>query len=242
MTASTARRDLGVAAAVVAWVGLVLVLDQGASRGQQDLLGVATWLVLLGLLRGESRTVRTQVGVVVAFATVIELVFSGWLGVYDYRLGNVPQFVFPGHGLVYLGALALGRSTWARRHARPFVAAAVGFTGAWALWGLLLADRQDVLGAFWFVCLLGFFRFGRNPLLYASAVVVVSYLELLGTGLGTWTWDLHSPTGLVSMGNPPSGIAGGYGWFDTAALAATPWLEKRFARRGTRAAVAASEP
>ena len=54
--------------------------------------------------------------------------------------------------------------------------------GAYALWGLSpLAPRPDVLGAFWFACLLGFLALGRSRLLYVGAFVVVTYLELLGT-------------------------------------------------------------
>ena len=50
----------------------------------------------------------------------------------------------------------------------------------------------------------------------------MTYLELLGTWLGTWAWQTHDPTGLVAIGNPPSGAAGGYGWFDLAAVLAGP--------------------
>lgn len=217
-------RDLGVALLVAVWVPLVLGLDTGASLAGQRLLGLGTWLLLIAVLAGEARPTRLQVAVVVAFATLVEYVFADALGVYVYRLGNVPAFVPPGHGLVYLAALCLGRSAWAQRHARAFLATALAVCGAWAVWGLLIAPRLDVLGAFWFGCLLAFARRGRSPLLYAGAVVVVSYLELIGTGLGTWTWQLTDPTGLVAIGNPPSGIAGGYAWFDAAALALTPRL------------------
>ena len=209
---------------VAAWVAVVLGLDTGASLGQQRLLGGVTWLLLGALLAGQSRTTRMQVAVVVVFASVVEYVFAGWLGVYVYRLGNVPWFVPPGHGLVYLAALCLGRSAWAHRHERAVLRIALGLCGLWALWGVTLSPRPDVLGAFWFGCLLVFARYGRSPLLYAGAFLVVSYLELVGTSLGTWAWQAHDPTGLISIGNPPSGIAGGYAWFDAAALALTPWL------------------
>ena len=52
--------------------------------------------------------------------------------------------------------------------------------------------------------------------------MAVSWLEIAGTHLGTWAWGTHDPTGWVSIGNPPSGAAGGYGWFDLAALLAAP--------------------
>lgn len=209
---------------IAGWVLVVLGLDTGASLAGQRLLGVGTWLCLLLALRGESRATRVQVGVVVAYATVIEYVFADWLGVYVYRLENVPAFVPPGHGLVYLAALALGRSTWAHRHSRRLITGTLLAGGAWALWGVTLAGRPDALGAFWFGCLLLFAWKGKSPLLYAGAFLVVSYLEIVGTSLGIWQWQPRDPTGLVTIGNPPSGIAGGYAFFDAAALYLAPRL------------------
>jgi hypothetical protein len=223
---------------VVVWVAVVLGLDSGASLTQQRLLGLGTWLLLLLVLHRESRATRVQVGVVVAFASLIEYVFAGWLGVYVYRLGNVPAFVPPGHGLVYLAALAVGRSAWAHR-TTWLLPAALTACGAWAVWGLTLSPTLDVLGAFWFGCLLVFARYGRSPLLYAGAFLIVSYLEIVGTSLGIWAWQPHDPTtGLIAVGNPPSGIAGGYAWFDAAALALTPRLLRWWdVRRRLRASV-----
>jgi uncharacterized SAM-binding protein YcdF (DUF218 family) len=210
---------------------LVLGLDTGASLTQQRLLGAGTWLLLIGALRAEGRATRIQVGIVVLYATVVEYVFAGWLGVYVYRLENVPAFVPPGHGLVYLAALALGRSAFAHRHAREVIAATVVLCGGWALWGLLLSGRPDLLGALWFGCLLVFLARGKSPLVYCGAFLVTSYLELYGTGLGTWAWQPHDPTGLLTIGNPPSGIAGGYCFFDAAALWLTPRILARYSAR-----------
>ena len=234
----TPDRDLAVPGVVAVWVLAVLGADAGASLLQQRLLGAVTWLLLLGLLVRETRETRGQVAVVVAFASVIEYVFAGQLEVYVYRLGNVPSFVPPGHGLVYLAALCLGRNAFAHRHERAFLRTTLVLCGAWAVWGLLLSPRPDVLGAFWFGCLLVFHRWGKSPLLYAGAFLVVSYLEIVGTSLGTWTWQPYDPTGLISIGNPPSGIAGGYAWFDAAALAASPWLMRRFPGRSAPAELA----
>ena len=224
-------RDGALVCGVAVWVLVVLGLDTGASLHQQRLLGVVTWLVLLLALRGEVRATRVQVAVVVAYATLVEYVFADALGVYVYRLENVPAFVPPGHGLVYLAAFAIGRSAWAHRHARGLLTTALALCGAWALWGVTLSPQPDALGAFWFGCLLLFAWKGRSPLLYAGAFFVVSYLEVVGTSLGTWQWQTTDPTGLVSIGNPPSGIAGGYAWFDAAALYLTPralrWWDQR---------------
>jgi len=218
------RADLLLAGAVFAWITAVLLLDLAAGIWLQRLLGGLTWAFLLALLRRETPLVRAQVAVVVAFATAVEYTFSPLLEVYVYRLDNVPSFVPPGHGLVYLCALAIGRAAVVRRHGPVLVAVAVAAGGGYALWGLVGPDRLDVLGAFWYLCLLGFLRWGPSRLLYVGALVVVTYLEVVGTALGVWEWQPHDPTGIVAIGNPPSGAAGGYGWFDLAALLAAPAL------------------
>jgi hypothetical protein len=233
--------------AVLAWIPLVLLLDRDATMTQQRLLGVGTWLLLLLLLRRESARTRAQVAVVVIFATLVEYCFAGWLGVYVYRLHDVPWFVPPGHGLVYLGALAIGRSDVVRRHARVLIPATLVIAGGYAVWGLFLSGRTDVLGAFWFACLALFLLRGKNPLVFVGAFFVVTYLELLGTGLGTWTWQVRDPiVGLVAMGNPPSGAAGGYGFFDAAALWLAPkielFVERRLPRRKQREHVGVQPP
>ena len=79
--------------------------------------------------------------------------------------------------------------------------AVVVMGGAYAIGGLVVGSRVDVLGAFWFVCLLGFLRWGPSRPLYVGAFLVVSYLEILGTSLGTWEWQAHDPTGLCRIGN-----------------------------------------
>jgi len=126
---------------------------------------------------------------------------------------------------VYLAALALGRTALMRAWRRPLVALTVLVGGAWAASGLLglLGGRHDVLGAFWFACLLAFLAWGPNRGLYVGAFAVVSYLELAGTALGTWAWAPSDPVlHMIGQGNPPSGAAGGYGWFDLYALLLAP--------------------
>jgi hypothetical protein len=206
------------------WITVVLLIDSSSTLMTQRILGLATWCVLGVVLARESRLVRAQTLVVVAFASLVEYTFSPLLGVYLYRFTNVPAYVPPGHGLVYLAALCIGRSAFVQARARVLMVSVLTVGGCWAAYGVVLAHRSDALGAFWFLCLAGFLLWGPSRGLYIGAFVVVSYLELVGTSLGTWTWQTHDPTGLVSIGNPPSGAAGGYGWFDLAALTLAPSL------------------
>ena len=220
------------------WVPLVLLLDRGATLSEQRALGIGTWVLLVVLLRRETLLVRAQVAVVVVFATAVEYTFSPLLEVYVYRLDNVPAFVPPGHGLVYLCALALGRSEWLLHRLRLWVTVTLVAGGAYAGWGLFVAERRDVLGAFWFACLVGFLAvrpLHRSRGLYVGAFAIVTYLEILGTWWDTWNWQPYDPTGIVAIGNPPSGAAGGYGWFDLAAVLAAPALVRAWTRLRTPA-------
>ena len=194
------------AVVVFVWLPALLWLDRTASLGEQRVLGLITWVLLLLLLRRETPLVRMQTVVVIVFATAVEYTFAGWLGVYVYRLENVPWFVPPGHGMVYLGALALGRSTYVRTHLRGLMVAVAVVGGAYTLWGLSpLAPRLDVLGAFWYACLLGFLFFGRSRALYVGAFVVVTYLEILGTQVGCLGLAAARPHGTRAHRQPPLG-------------------------------------
>ena len=220
--------DLAVAGFVVLWIPVVLVADRGATLGEQHLLGAANAAVLLGLLLRESALVRVQVAVLVAYAVIVEYTFSVGLGAYEYRLDNVPLFVPPGHGLVYLAALCLGRSAALAAVRAWLVPATTVVAVAYGLYGVTGADRHDAVGLFWAGCLVWFLWRGRAPLVYVAAFGVVTWLEVWGTALGTWAWAEVDPVlGVITMGNPPSGVAGAYCYLDAAALTLAPVLLRR---------------
>ena len=234
MAVVTLRPHPAASLLMMGWLTSVLWLDRvggGGSHWQQRGLGVLTWLVLAAALTKVDPVVRVQTAVVVAFATVVEFVFSPTLEVYTYRFHNVPMYVPPGHGLVYLSAFALGHARFVERHLRAWTAVVLVVGGAWASYGVFLAARPDALGAFWFACLAAFLWWGPSKPVYVGAFAVVSWLELAGTHLGTWVWGTLDPTGWVTIGNPPSGAAGGYGWFDLAGLLAAPVLLRLLSRR-----------
>ncbi len=218
------RRPVLVPLVVCGWIGVVLLADAGAGIWFQRLLGLGTWIVLIALLRGENRSVRIQVAAVVVAATMLEYTASPLLGLYTYRLHNVPSFVPPGHGLVYLAALTVGRAVLGTRLERPIVGAALVLGAVWATYGITIASRRDTGGAILFCFLAGFLLRGRQPTVYAAAFFVTAYLELAGTSIGTWAWARHDFLSATALGNPPSGIAGGYGWLDMIGMAAAVWL------------------
>ena len=53
---------------------------------------------------------------------------------------------------------------------------------------------------------------------------MVASLELYGTAIGTWRWARELPGLGIPDGNPPSGVASGYVWFDVMAMLVAPYL------------------
>ena len=208
------------AVALPAYLAGLLALDtQVALRGQLA-LGALTFAVLAAALRPLPALARAQAIGVVLFATVGEVTGSLVWGVYHYRLHNLPLFIPPAHGLVYLSGIALSRSVRARA---VVWAAAIGAT-AWGIAGLTILPRLDVAGAVGVPLLLLFLWRSRLRATYAGVFLVVAGLELYGTSIGTWRWASTLPGLGIPDGNPPSGVASGYVWFDVMALLVAPSL------------------
>ena len=228
---------------VACWTAGGLVADQHVDRTGQLALGVFTAGVLLALLALHPAAVRAQTLAVVGIATLGEVIGSIVWGVYTYRLENLPTFVPPGHGLVYLAGMSLG--LLAARRPAVLVGAAIAGAVLWAVLGLTVLPATDVSGAIGCTFLVVVLFVTRRPV-YAGVFVVVAGLEIYGTAVGTWTWQSVVPGLGISQGNPPSGAASGYVVFDVAALAlvaqiaaAVAWLQ---ARRGRRSAEPTTVP
>ncbi len=206
--------------ALAAFLAALLAVDTQVDARQQLALGALTWVALALACRAASPELRAQAFVVVCVATGAEVVGSLIWGVYHYRLDNLPSFVPPAHGLVYLAGVAL--CTAAGRHRQTLVRVALVAVLAWGLAGVTILPRSDVAGAIGAVLLALFLLRGRAPAIYAGVFLVVAALELYGTAIGTWTWEAVVPGTRVTDGNPPSGVASGYVWFDLVALALAP--------------------
>jgi hypothetical protein len=208
------------AAAGPLYLAALLAVDTHASYPAQLALGVLTWLVLGAALRPLTALARAQALAVVAFATVGEVTGSLIWGVYTYRLHNLPLFIPPAHGLVYLSGIALAGLARERLLAAAAAAAAIG----WGVAGLTILPRLDVAGAIGVPLLCAFLWRSRYRSAYAGVFLVVAALELYGTSIGTWRWAAHLPGLGIPDGNPPSGVASGYVWFDVMALLVAPYL------------------
>jgi hypothetical protein len=217
------RFTLGVLLVFVA-LGLA---DRHVDLAGQLGLGFATWAVLFWALRRLPLERRVQTLLVVGVATCMEVVGSILWGVYTYRLHNLPLFVPPGHGLVYLAGMSLGQTRLVRARPRVFVLVATACAATWGLLGLTALPRFDLGGAIGVSVFLFFLWKGRVPTVYAGVFFVVLFLEVWGTAVGLWQWHAITPGLGLPMGNPPSGAMSGYVLFDIVAIAVTGRLLRR---------------
>ena len=220
-------------AAVYLAIPLACAIDAGLSlsSGQQWLLAAPAWLILVCAMLELPPRRRLALLCFLPLITLAEIALSHALGWYAYRLDNIPAWIPPAHGIVFLTALRAIDT-----HAistRVLAWSAAGVQGAYS--ALMLVLFGDAFGA----VLALIFLTGMALLppdgkrFYASLGLVVAYLEVAGTALGTWTW---APVSLgLSAANPPSGAVGGYSLVDGSAFllaAAVVWGGARVARAG----------
>ena len=213
------KRDYFITVFTFLCVAVCLITDADADIQKQNALGVAGWVFLIGLLLGECKFVRMQVLIAVAFATLGEHFASVFMGGYTYRYENVPAYVPPGHGMVYLTAVAMARSGLFQQYARGIAIFVVLVCGLWSMWGVSgIPEQGDAVGALLFWVFLIYLFKGQSPMVYLAAFFITTWLELIGTAVGTWKWAAIDPVLKLPQGNPPSGVAAWYCLVDAVAL------------------------
>jgi hypothetical protein len=184
------------AACIAVTIVCGLALDSLGPRWSQPAVDWATWMLFGALLWRSPPPERIALAACLLFATAGEIFLALVWRVYDYRLGNLPLFVPPGHVLLY----ALG--WWlCRRVPMRAMSAACALIALAAI--VLAIDGRDQLSialtALFVLCM----RYGPSPRLYATMFVLALTMELWGTWLGNWTWRSQAPWLGWHTLNPP---------------------------------------
>jgi hypothetical protein len=211
---------------IAATIGLGLAADVRVDLAGQLAISAVVWVVLLYLLARVDLEERRMFFACLVIATIGEIVLSlGW-GLYTYRLGNIPQFVPPGHVLALMLGVRLARSMPDRAALAILSIAMVYAVAATVMaFDTFAAALALVLLAIWFAL-------PAHRALYASTFVVTLVLELYGTWLGNWTWSAAVPAiGLVTT-NPPA-LAGAFYAALDALVFGTMLLLVRYGAAGT---------
>ena len=210
---------------LLVYTPLLLLADSRVTAlWQQWLLGLLTFAALYLAALKAPKAQRIQVWTCVVVATGFEVFGSLIWGVYVYRFHNVPLFVPPGHGAVYLFGLLAAQTPMVLKYGKRVAHVILAGATFWALAGLtilpVVTGRFDLQGA---MCLPVFAYFVlRSPrwALFSAIFIATGELEIFGTTFGNWVWLPVAPWTHIPSGNPPSVIAGGYCVIDASVLLA----------------------
>ncbi len=204
-------------------IGLGLFIDslyitQFISYGQ-EMTNALVLSVFLWMLFKTSKVTRILMLLGVPIAYAGEVTLSIGLGMYTYRLENVPHYVPLGHAIVYASVYYITKEPWIRQHQQGIIKLLYAAMFIYSTLWLIFAN--DVFG---FLCMviamLLFKRFPETKLFFLMMFFMVVYLELVGTYYGCWVWpaiwfDVFT---WVPSANPPSGIGAAYFLFDASCL------------------------
>ena len=200
---------------------MLLAVDTQVGLRVQLVLGVVTWVVLIAAIWPLETIVRAQVIGVILFATVAEVTGSLIWGVYRYRLHNLPLFIPPAHGLVYLSGLALAAvvpDATGSSASRRWGSSDGGSQGSRCCRG---STSQARCACRCSPCSSGGRASARRtPACSSSSRRSSCTGRRSASGVGRPSF----PASGLPQGNPPSGVASGYVWFDVMALLVAPWL------------------
>jgi len=185
----------------------------------QWIANVVTLLYFLWMYQNANKRIKQTMKYAVVIATVGEVFLCLVLGMYEYRLENVPIYVPLGHAILYTTVWYLTHDPWVIKQQTMLMRLMLGFIIIYTF-ALLILDN-DTYGA---ICsLLLLILLALNPKsrrFFLIMFIAVAYLEQLGTYFECWYWQptvLNNPN-WISSGNPPSGISLGYYILDVLCL------------------------
>lgn len=167
---------------------------------------------------------REQMITAILIAIIGEYLFSIVMGMYTYRLENVPHYVPPGHALVYIAVLYFSKASSIIKHRISLENVFIIFIFIYAL--VFLIFKNDVFGFVMTVATLIILRNKpRERLFYLTMYITVAVLEQIGTHYKCWFWPSTAwgVFDFLPSHNPPSGISFFYFLLDLGSL----WLYKQ---------------
>jgi hypothetical protein len=171
-----------------------------------------------------NKRTREQMISAVIIAIIGEYLFSIVLGMYAYRLENVPHYVPPGHALVYVAVLYFSKASSIVKHQKKVALFFAIFIFIYA--SIFLIFENDVFGFVMTIATLFILRNKpRERLFYLTMYITVAYLEIIGTNYLCWKWPATAwgVFDFLPSANPPSGISFFYFGLDLGCL----WFYKQ---------------
>ena len=186
-----------------------------------NLIVLATFI---WIFRNSSKQIKQLMLYGVVIGVGGEVVFSLLLGMYEYRLANIPLYVPLGHSIVYASVYYIVKEPIFKANKELIVKYLYILMLIYsALWLLFANDWFGFLSTIAIVYL--FKRYPNTKAFFLVMYFMVVYLELLGTSFNCWYWpDIwFNKISFIPSANPPSGISLFYFGFDIGCL----WFYKK---------------
>lgn len=167
---------------------------------------------------------REQMIYAVILGFIGEHLFSIGLGMYSYRLGNVPLYIPFGHAVVLVAVVYFCKESIIISNKKILEKIITIFILIYSFCFLVFAN--DIFG--FVMSLLVLFLLRNKPrerLFYLTMYVAVAFLEIVGTTYGCWFWPetAFDTIPFLKSANPPSGISLFYFLLDLGSL----WIYKK---------------
>lgn len=167
---------------------------------------------------------KKQMIYAVIIGVIGEYLLSRGLGMYTYRLENVPHYVPPGHAIVLVTAIYFCKDSIVKNYRKKWELFFTIFIVIYSLIFLIIAN--DVFGFIMSMLVIYFLRNKpRERLFYLTMYFIVAILEIIGTSYGCWYWPetAFGTFDFLKSANPPSGISLFYFLLDLGSL----WVYKK---------------
>lgn len=174
----------------------------------QLMLNILMCLAFAVMLYRANPRIRKLMIIAVILGFIGEHFFSIVLGMYTYRLENVPLYVPFGHAVLYARILRFSKASLVKKYHKEiefFLILIIIFVSTF-----YLVFLNDVFG---FVCTILIFLFlwkrPKDRMFFFSMYVLVVILEIVGTAFGVWKWPniAFGVFEFLPSNNPPSGIS-----------------------------------
>lgn len=205
----------------ILWLGLFIdsKLISSYFVNSQYITNILVSLVFIWIYVNVSIKIKKLMVYGLILAVLGEVLFTLILGMYSYRLNNLPLYVPLGHSIIYAAVFYMAKEPILKRNKELtinilFILMLI-YSTAWLIFG------NDIFG---FICmLLIIFLFRKKPhtkLFFLIMFFMIVYLELIGTHYENWYWPKiwFDKISFIPSANPPSGISVFYFGFDVGCL------------------------
>ena len=170
-----------------------------------NILMLVAFLILYK--RSVKRTRKLMIyAVIIGF--IGEYLFSIVLGMYTYRLSNLPFYIPLGHAVVYARTYCFSKASIIKKYQKEIVRCLFFGIVIFSLFYLIVFN--DIFG---FVMTIAVFLVlinrPKDRLFFLTMYVVVAVLEIIGTVYEVWSWPdtAFGVFPILKSHNPPSGIS-----------------------------------